>query len=64
MIPIPKKGDLSLRSNHCGISLSSIINKVTNRMILNWIQPKVDPYFQPNQNGFRPGRSAANCTFF
>ena len=28
-----------------------------NRVILNQIQPKVDPYLRPNQNGFRPGRS-------
>ena len=40
MIPIPKKGDLSLPSNHRGISLSSIVTKVINRMILNRIQPK------------------------
>ena len=30
MIPIPKKGDLSLPSNHHGISLSSIVTKVIN----------------------------------
>ena len=57
MIPIPKKGDHSLPSNHRGISLSSIVTKVINRMILNRIQPKVDPHLRSTQNGFRPGRS-------
>ena len=57
MIPIPKKGDLSSPSNHCGISLSSIVTKVINRMILNRIQPKVDPHLRSTENGFRPGRS-------
>ena len=37
MILIPKKGDLSLPSNHRGISLSSIVTKVINRMMLNRI---------------------------
>ena len=59
MILIPKKGDLSSPSNHCGISLTSIVTKVINWMILNRIQPKVDPYLWPNQNGFRPGGSTA-----
>ena len=57
MMQILKKGDLSLPSNHCGISLSSIVTKVINRMILNRIQPKVDPHLRSTQNGFRPGRS-------
>ena len=57
MIPIPKKGDLSLPNNHRVISLSSIVTKVINRMILNRIQPKVDPHLRSNHNGFRPGRS-------
>ena len=62
MIPIPKKGDLSLPSNHRGISLSSIVTKVINRMILNRIQPKVDPHLRSPQNGFRPGRSTTAHT--
>ena len=37
MIPILKKGDLSLPSNHHGISLSSIVIKAINRMMLNRI---------------------------
>ena len=61
MIPIPKKGDLSLPSNHRGISSSSIVTKVINRMILNRIQPKVDPHLRSTQNGFRPGRSTTTA---
>ena len=58
MIIVPKMDDLSLPSNHREISLSSNVTKVMiNRMILNQIQAKVDPYLRPNQNGFGPGRS-------
>ena len=34
-----------------------MVAKVVNKMILNRIQPKIDPLLRKNQNGFRPGRS-------
>ena len=54
--PLPKSGDLSDVNNYRGISLSSIASKITNKMILNRIQPTVDKLLRNNQNGFRPGR--------
>ncbi len=57
IIPIPKSGDLSLGSNYCGISLSSVVSKVFNKMILNCIRSKLDQHLRKNQNGFRPGRT-------
>ena len=35
------------------------VAKIVNKMILNRIQPKLDPFLRPNQNGFRPGRSTS-----
>ena len=58
--PLPKSGDLSKTDNYRGIALSSIPAKLVNRMILNRIQPKIDPHLRPNQNGFRPGRSTVS----
>ena len=60
LIPIPKSGDLGYTTNYRGIALSSIVAKVVNRMLLNRIQPKLDPHLRPNQNGFRPGRSTTS----
>ena len=57
MVPLPKSGDLSDTNNCRGISLSSIVAKFVNKMILNRIQTKMDKHLRPNQNGFRPGRS-------
>ena len=57
LIPIPKSGDLGFTTNYRGIALSSVVAKLVNRMLLNRIQPKLDPHLRPNQNGFRPGRS-------
>ena len=60
IIPIPKSGDLSLGSNYRGISLSSLVAKVYNKMILNRIRPKLDPWLRPNQNGFHTGRTTTS----
>ena len=60
IVPIPKTGDLSLGSNYRGISLSSIVAKIYNKMILNRIRPKLDPHLRPNQNGFRAGRTTVS----
>ena len=58
IIPMPKKGDLSLATNYRGISLMSIAAKLFNKMILNRLIPFVEPLLRNNQNGFRRGRSA------
>lgn len=57
IIPLPKKGDLSDPKNYRGISLSSLVAKSLNRMVLNRLKPKIEEVLRRNQNGFRPGRS-------
>ena len=57
IIPVPKKGDLSLATNYRGISLLPIAAKIYNKLILNRIVPFVDPLLRNNQNGFRAGRT-------
>ena len=59
IIPLPKKGDLSLMTNYRGISLLSIAAKVYNKILFNRIRDHVDPILRKNQAGFRPGRSCA-----
>lgn len=59
IIPLPKKGDLSLMTDYRGISLMSIAAKVYNKILLNRIRPHVDPILRKSQAGFRPGRSCA-----
>ena len=57
IIPIPKSGDLSKGGNYRGISLSSIVAKTYNRLLLNRIRPVLDSHLRNNQNGFRVGRT-------
>ncbi|XP_014677269.1 PREDICTED: uncharacterized protein LOC106817136, partial [Priapulus caudatus] len=57
IIPIPKAGDLKNRDNYRRISLSSVVAKVYNRMILNRIRTPLDPLLRLNQNGFKEGKS-------
>ena len=58
IVPLPKKGDLSLMTNYRGISLLLITAKVYNKILLNRIRDNVDPILRSNQD-FRPGRSCA-----
>ena len=57
IIPVPKSGDLSKPDNYRGISLTCVIAKMYNRMILNRIRDAIDPHLRDNQNGFRKGRT-------
>ncbi|CAK6984853.1 LINE-1 retrotransposable element ORF2 protein [Scomber scombrus] len=57
IIPVPKSGDLSKPDNYRGISLTCIMAKIYNRMILNRIRSAIDPHLRESQNGFREGRS-------
>lgn len=60
IVPVPKKGDLTKADNYRGISLTSVVSKTLNRMILNRIKPSIKKIIRNNQNGFRPGRSTAS----
>ena len=60
LVCIPKAGDFSKGGNYRGISLSSLVFKTRNRMILHRIRPEVDKKLRINQNGFRPGRSTVS----
>ena len=57
LIPIPKKGDLSLCTNYRGIALMSIPAKLYNRVLLSRIRSALDSHLRSNQNGFRSHRS-------
>ena len=60
IIPIPTSVDLSVGGNYRGISLSSLVAKTYNRMIMNRIRPYLDCHLRTNQNGFRSGRSTTS----
>ena len=60
IVPVPKKGDLTDPGNYRGISLTSLVAKTLNRMILNRIQPPMEEVLRDTQNGFREGRSTTS----
>ena len=57
IIRIPKSGNLTITDNYQGISLTSIMAKTYNRMLLNRIRPILDPLLRNNQNVFRQERT-------
>ena len=57
IVPLPKKGDLSDCNNWRGITLLSVPGKVFASIILSRLRRSVETYLQPEQAGFRPGRS-------
>ena len=57
IVPLPKKGNLTLHKNYRGISLTCIAAKIFNKLLLNRIFPVLNPILRRNQNGFRKGKS-------
>ena len=51
-LPFPKKGDLGITQNYCGITLTAIAAKVYSALLLNQIQPKIEKILWKNQNNF------------
>ena len=60
IVPVPKKGDLTLMNNYRGISLMSIAAKLYNKMLLERLRPIVDEVLRRNQAGFRRSRSTVD----
>jgi exonuclease III len=58
IIPIPKKGNLTLAINYRGISLMSTAAKLFNKVLLRRLLP-LDEHLLPVQCGFRKGRGTA-----
>jgi hypothetical protein len=57
IIPIPKKGNLSLCDNYRGIALMSIVAKIFNKLLLFRLREALDSRLRVSQNGFRQNRS-------
>ena len=60
IVPVPKKGDLSLPTNYRGISLMCVIAKIFNKIILLRLRHVLEGRLLCTQNGFRPGRSTTS----
>ncbi|XP_065195778.1 uncharacterized protein LOC135827179 [Sycon ciliatum] len=63
LVPIPKKGDLSLCDNWRGIALLDVVGKVVGRLIQNRLQSVAERELPESQCGFRRGRSCTDQIF-
>ena len=60
ILSFPKKGDLWIDKNYRGITLTSIVAKIYNALLLNSIEPKIEKIPRKNQNGFRRKQSTTS----
>ena len=63
LVPIPKKGDLSVCDNWRGIALLDVVGKVVGRLIQNRLQGLAEVELTDSQCGFRRGRSCTDQIF-
>lgn len=63
VVPIPKKGDLSITDNWRGIALLEVMGKVVAKIILSRLQHLAEDTLPEEQCGFRRGRGCTDMTF-
>jgi hypothetical protein len=63
MIPIPKKGDMSICDNWRGISLLDVVGKVFARVMQIRLQKVAEEVLPESQCGFRKGRGCTDMVF-
>ena len=63
LVPIPKKGNLSLCDNWRGISLLDVVGKVVARMLQERLQKLAEDELPESQCGFWAGRGCADMIF-
>ena len=63
IVPVPKKGDLSMCDNWRGIALLDVIGKVAGRLLQCRLQQVSEDVLPESQGGFRRGRSCTDQIF-
>ena len=60
ILPFPKKGDHRIANNYQGITLTNIVAKISNALLLNRIDPEIEKKNWKNQNGFWRNQSTTS----
>ena len=63
LVPVPKKGDLTVCDNWQGIALLGVVGKAIGRLIQSWLQQLDECKLPDAQCGFRSGRSCTDQIF-
>ena len=63
LVPIPKKGDLTLCDNWRGIALLDVVGKVMARVVQGRLQQLAENVLPESQCGFRRGRGCTDLIF-
>lgn len=60
LVPIPKKGNVSVIENYRGISIQSTLPKLLDKILTKRLQKALDNSISPAQHGFRRQKSTAS----
>ena len=63
LVPVPKKGELSLCDNWRGISLLDVVGKVAAKVVQGRLQDLVERVMPESQCGFRKGRGCTDMIY-
>ena len=63
IVPVPKKGDLTLCDNWRGIALLDVVGKLVGKLIQTRLQSFAESVLPEEQCGFRRNRSCTDMTF-
>ena len=63
LVPVPKKGDLSLCDNWRGISLLDVVGKMVAGIVRGRLQELADDVLPESQCGFRKGRGCSDMIY-
>ena len=63
LVPVPKKGELSLFDNWRGISLLDVVGKVAAKVVQGRLQDLVESVMPESQFGFRKGRGCTDMIY-
>ena len=64
LVPVPKKGDLTVCDNWRGISLLDVVGKLFAKIIQKRLQGVVEEVVPDSQCGFRKGRGYTDMIFY
>ena len=60
ILPFPMEGDLEVENNYRGITITTVVDKVDNAWLLNFLRLEISKILRKNHEGFQRNRSTTS----